>query len=303
MVEQLTSFFLNHQLMRMWHVFPQSTEKKKGKQGKKKSQRTLGREESGESVKTRREKFRSGWSSRLKATEDDGNNKDDEDEEEDEEEEQFYSADENYRDIKARGGNRVRRRPLESRSREIPIQIRPRQRIPQYLDRPFESPRRKPRSRGREYFEESPQRTRSQSRGRRTKREPDREWQESDAEEFLKRSDEDSAVLHGVLDRATREEIERERPATVRIRRERSLTEELRIPGGVDGLSGRRPVRNSIMKRSVSIDDLRGDGAGIASDLDGFVTADSGMMDDYFLDRQPFSFSALNLRGKKCQRE
>ncbi|OQV15506.1 hypothetical protein BV898_10372 [Hypsibius exemplaris] len=125
------------------------------------------------------------------------------------------------------------------------------------------------------------------SRAHRLDREPEKESNTKIGYEGTFQTEERPVRHLRGFDWQTREDIERNRPATVRIRREKSLTEELRFRG-----DDRPTIKNSIVKKSISIDDLRSP----ASDVNGFDTADSVAMDDYFLDRQPFSFSALNLR-------
>ncbi|GAV06813.1 hypothetical protein RvY_16737 [Ramazzottius varieornatus] len=88
-----------------------------------------------------------------------------------------------------------------------------------------------------------------------------------------------------------------DRPATVRIRRERSLTEEVRIPQVSSSARRLPPLVSSLRPRSYSID------GGNSQALEGYFTPDSPTMDQYFLNRQPFSYSALNLRELEKKQE
>lgn len=83
---------------------------------------------------------------------------------------------------------------------------------------------------------------------------------------------------------------QRKEPGTVRIRKERKVTEEVNFAGNVP-----KPlIRNSIMKKSFSIDDLRSP----PSTPEEYLTGDSVVMDDYFLTRKPTRYRGVDIRGR-----
>ncbi|XP_055330783.1 uncharacterized protein LOC129583094 [Paramacrobiotus metropolitanus] len=132
-------------------------------------------------------------------------------------------------------------------------------------------------------------RRRSQSRKRRGGGSTFRRRYSKSVEPRLRQDDSDPDIPEEDRDR-----MDRERPGTVRIRKEQRVTKE--VIGDEGRVGVRLPVKRSMLKKSVSVEDLRSATSSTVSDLDGFRTADSVTMDDYFLDRPALSYSALNLR-------